>query len=343
MNPVSQPKWHVREYRPEDIEGVRGLFGKVFHHDWPVEHFLWKFKDNPAGSGIISLAEYSGQIVGQYALMPTWLRLGNEVVFGAQSVDTMTHPDYRNQGMFTVLAKACFELAAKKGVEALYGFPNANAYPGFVRRLNWDHTGDVPLLVRFLNPKFNSLFYPVRKVASLGLHLLPLGNNAPHGIDIHMAPPADDEFTSLVKDSIANTDGICRVERSAEWLKWRFSSASQRRYLWFSAYRGGDLKALAVFGVDDSAEAPLIESIGSDPAALEAAVSSATRRAKELGLPAIKAVTNDEHATRALKACGYMRRGSLPLIVRSMTSRNLDGNIHQHSSWRISSSDLDTF
>jgi hypothetical protein len=112
---VSQPKWHVREYRPEDIEGVRGLFGEVFHHDWPIEHFLWKFKDNPAGSGIIILAEYSRQIVGQYALMPTWLRLGNEVVFGAQSVDTMTHPDYRNQGMFTVLAKACFELAAKKG------------------------------------------------------------------------------------------------------------------------------------------------------------------------------------------------------------------------------------
>jgi hypothetical protein len=113
--------------------------------------------------------------------------------------------------------------------------------------------------------------------------------------------------------------------------------------MWFSAYCGADLRALAVFGVDDSGDAPLIDSIGSDYAALEAAVSSATRHAKKLGLPAIKAVTNDEHATRALKACGYMKRGSLPLIVRSMTSRNLDGNIHQHSSWLISSSDLDTF
>jgi hypothetical protein len=291
------------------------------------------------------VAEDSDKIVGQYALMPTWLRLGDEVVLGAQSLDTMTHPEYRNQGMFTVLAKACMELAATKGVDALYGFPNESSYHGFVHRLNWDHTGSIPRWTRVLNSDaLASYSSPIRQIASLRIPLLPIGNSSPRGVEIHMEPPTEDELVSLASSiSPDNEKGICRIERSKEWIKWRFDSASQRHYVWFSAYRGGKVKACAVFGTNDWGDLPLIDISGSDAEALEAVVSRATRRAKELGLPRLGAVTNYRNAERALKSCGYFRRGSLPLIVRSLTSRNLDGNIHLHSSWRIASADLDTF
>ena len=91
---------------------IRELFTAVFHSTRPKEHFTWKFHDNPAGQSIIVVAECSGQIVGQYALMPTQLRLGADNVYSAQAFDAMTHPDYRNQGMFTALAKTCIEMAA---------------------------------------------------------------------------------------------------------------------------------------------------------------------------------------------------------------------------------------
>lgn len=339
------PKWSIREYKPEDVEGVRGLFAEVFHSTRPLEHFIWKFHRNPAGQGIIMVAEDSDKIVGQLALMPTWLRLGDEVELGAQAFDGMTHPEYRNQGMFTVLAKACMELAATKAVDALYGFPNEGSYHVLVHRLNWDHICNIPKWIRVLNSDaLASYSSPIRQIASLGIPLLPIGNSAPHGVEIRMEAPTEDEVASLASSMYPNNEkGICRIERSKDWIKWRFDSASQRHYVWFSAYRGGKVQACAVFGTNDWGETTLVDALGSDIQALEAVVSKATRQARELGLPSVAAVTNYGNTERALKSCGYFRRGSLPLIVRSLTSRNLDGNLQLHSSWRIASADLDTF
>jgi hypothetical protein len=248
--------------------------------------------------------------------------------------------------MFVTLAKACIELAAKKGVEALYGFTaKEGAYHGLVHRLNWDHTGDISRWVRVLNPSaFASHSTPIRRIAALKLALLPMGNSAPHGIEIRQGAPTEDEVVSLASMmSLGGEKGVCRIERSKEWNRWRLDSASQRHYVWFSAYEKGNAKACAVFGTNDWGETVLVDVLGSDISALEAVVSKATSHAKELGLPAVSAVTNCESAERALKSCGYARRGGLLLIVRSLASRNLGGNIHLHSSWRITSADLDTF
>jgi hypothetical protein len=106
-----------------------------------------------------------------------------------------------------------------------------------------------------------------------------------------MEAPTEDEVVSLASSmSPDNEKGICRIERSKEWIKWRFDSASQRRYVWFSAYRGGKAKACAVFGTNDWGETPLVDVLGSDIQALKAVASKATRHARELGLPWVVAV-----------------------------------------------------
>jgi GNAT superfamily N-acetyltransferase len=341
---VSGREWNVREFRDEDVDASAKLFAEVFHQNRPKEHFIWKFHDNPAGRGLIIVAEHSNQIVGQYTLIPTRLRLGNETVLGAISLDTMTHPDYRGQGMFVVLAKACMELAASKRVEVLYTNPNKDSYPWFVHRLNWDHTGDISEWVRVLNPSGLARWMsrPIRYLAPLGLPLLPIGNNVPHGIDIRPEKPTDEELVSLAElKTEGETGKTCRVQRSVDWFKWRFDSKSQRSYVWFSAYCDGKLKAWAAFGTNDWGEMPSIHMFGSDQHALEAVVSSATRRAKQSRVPALVTFTNDKNISHVLKSCGYFRHGSLPLVVRSLTSRTLDGNIHLHSSWRIASEDID--
>jgi GNAT superfamily N-acetyltransferase len=338
---VNERKWNVREYRLDDVDALRDLFAAVFHQVRPREHFVWKYHDNPVGRGIITVAEVAGRTVGVYALMPTRLRLGNEVVLGAQAVDAMTHPDFRNQGMFIVLVKACMVLAAAKGVEVLYGFPNANAF-GPVHRLGWVHADDIPKWVRLLNPSsVASIPRPVRHLASIGLHLLRTGQNAPKGVDVRMERPTEEEWMSVANSG--RTDSTCRIERYIDWFKWRFDPASQRRYVWFSAYREGRLKAWAVFGVNEWGQAPLLDMSGTDLKALEAVVSEATHHAKELGLGMLLGFTTEENAARALRSCGYLQHGSLPLIVRSLTSRNLDGKICHHGSWQISSEDADIF
>jgi predicted N-acetyltransferase YhbS len=166
--------WIVREAVPEDDPQIADLFDGVFGFRPSASHIDWKFRQNPDAIPLTVVAECENTIVGQYALWSTRLRLGREVVIGAQSLDTMTHPDFRGQGMFVALATECMELAFQRGVEALYGFPNDNSYPGFVRRLDWDHTGDVAGWVRPLVPSRH------KRVPKMAEALRPLSHGLQH-------------------------------------------------------------------------------------------------------------------------------------------------------------------
>lgn len=95
------------------------------------------YKDNPAGTGKIWLAEHDGRIVGQYAIVPVRVKIGSKTILASQSLDTMTHPDYRRQGMFETLAKKVYDEARNEGIYLVYGFPNEFSYPGFIKKLNW--------------------------------------------------------------------------------------------------------------------------------------------------------------------------------------------------------------
>jgi len=171
-----QRAWLVRQATQADDAQLQDLYCSVSGRDRDLAQFKWQYRDNPDGEAIMAVADVAGRIVGQYALGPTMLRLGPELVLGAQSFDTMTHPDYRGQGMFVALAQSAMRHAAERGVQALYGFPNSNSYHGFVRRLDWDCTGTMPVWFRPLaiakHPGVPGWAGPF---ASVGSRVLPKG------------------------------------------------------------------------------------------------------------------------------------------------------------------------
>ncbi len=59
------------------------------------------------------------------------------VVNVAQSGDTMTHKNHGGKGLFTKLASLTYELCKTYNIAFVFGFPNYNSYPGFVKKLNW--------------------------------------------------------------------------------------------------------------------------------------------------------------------------------------------------------------
>jgi len=343
---MMERKWTVRPYQPEDVDSLQELYTLVFREPRPAQHLVWKYSRNPAGSGLSMVAELSGQMVGHYGMMPTWLRIGKQVVLGVQACEAMTHPDFRNQGISIALARAGMDAAIAKGVEAGYGLaPLDKSYHGLVARLNWDHVTDIPCWARVLNANvLKGRFRRIRHLVSLGLNFLPSGNRTPGGVEIRDEKPSDEEMVSLAElTSSREKLPACSVQRSVDWFKWRFDSESKRSYVWSSAYRDGKLEAWAAFGINEWGEMPLIDMNGSDPKSLEAVVSAATRQARKLGVSALFAYTSDQNMVRALKSCGYLRHGSIPLVVRQFTLRTLDANIHVDSSWHITSQDFDTF
>src|SRR5208337_3699193 len=92
------------------------------------------------------------------------------------------------------------------------------------------------------------------------------------------------------------SDGTCKVERSKDWIKWRFDPSSQNAYEWATAYRNGNAEAWAVRSTCDWEGASLVDLLGSDSVALEAVTSAVLRQAKQKGVASLRVVTNEPHA-----------------------------------------------
>lgn len=345
---MSERLWSMRPMTAEDFPLVRELYQAVRSTNRPEAYDRWRLVDNPVAFPPAVLAIHEGKCVGLYLLWPTRLQLGSEVVLGAQSVDTMTHPDYRNQGMFTALAEQCFQLAENCDFEVLYGFPNPLSYPGFIRRLNWDHSGDVRHWVRVIRPShFQRIPSLLRPAADVCAHLLPTG--IPRGIEVSTTPPSQEELDALL-DEWNSRKELCRVSRDPEWLRWRYAAASGMYYEWLTARRGGKTVACGLWGIRGpdwteqmDGRAKLVETLGSDRDGLAAIIGTAITRAHDCGAWMIETLTNLEPVSNLLIRAGFISHRRAPFIVRSLTTRILGANIHTHSAWRIVGGDVDTF
>jgi len=82
-----------------------------------------------------------GDLAAYYGAFPMRMHIQDKDYLVAQSGDTMTAPEHRKKGLFTILAKACYKLAEESGFACIFGFPNANSYPGFAKNLDWKFYG----------------------------------------------------------------------------------------------------------------------------------------------------------------------------------------------------------
>ena len=93
---------------------------------------------NPAGKAVGFVAHHEGNVAGFYGVIPEDFMVGGEQTIIYQSMDTMTHPDYQRQGLFTNLAKKTYEHLIEQDKEVfIIGFPGDTSHPGFVKKLEW--------------------------------------------------------------------------------------------------------------------------------------------------------------------------------------------------------------
>ena len=336
----------IREAGEGDLELIRDLHVAVGLDERSLSYDRWRFFSGPYGISPSVLAMDGGRAAGFYTVWPVKVRLGNETVMAAQSMDTMTHPDYRGRGVFVQLAQACYDLAASRGFEVLYGFPNQNSYPGFIRRLNWDHTGDIPHWVRPLRPSgLKAVHRAIAPFADAIAALLPRGSVG--DAEISFAKPEDTALQELL-DGWCNEKDVCRIDRAPAWLDWRYAQEAEKDYEWVCAYRRGTLVAAAIWGMQNTSwgsfadgRARIGELFGTRQQDLQAVLSVIIARAKSRSAGVVEMMCNIETSVAALKRVGFFRHRDAPFIARGLTGRTLGGNIHNHSAWRITGGDWD--
>lgn len=116
---------------------IEQLFMESFGKPLSREEWRWFYIDNPAGHPYVSLFYEGDRLLGHYAVLPTLLTFRGESFVAFRSMTTMVHPDGRGRGLFTDLANRVYAMLQADGMSMVYGFPNANSAPGFIKNLGW--------------------------------------------------------------------------------------------------------------------------------------------------------------------------------------------------------------
>ena len=211
-------------------EGYRRLFPG--EPDKAPDLLEWRFRDNPHGPAKFAAATEGGNLVGMIALVPT--RLVNAPgQHGYQAIDTAVHPSQRGKGLFVKMGK---EAHARLGGDVLWGFPNANAAPGWYGRLGWTNFGSVPLLIRPLRSgfllgrmhlRFRALDFLLVRARKMDAHVYNDGRELAHDFD---------QLWKRISSGLGPA-----VDRSGPWMQWRLfdKPGADYRCVGIKGERGG--------------------------------------------------------------------------------------------------------
>lgn len=140
----------ITRWQPGDEHSIVALFQESFGRPMSLDFWRWRFADHPAGGPLFTLAWDGDRLAASYSATHATLRVDGEVVPTVLSTTTMTHPDYRGQGLMEKLGSALYDELAAAGMGGVWGFPNANSNYIFRSRLGWSSVFDVPTLQRVL-------------------------------------------------------------------------------------------------------------------------------------------------------------------------------------------------
>ncbi len=136
----------TRLYQPGEESQILTLFRHSYGREMSEAYWNWRFRDAPAGPAVIFLTWDGDILAAHYAVTSLVLRIEGQDWLTGLSGTTMTHPDYRGQGLFPKLGRSTYAHMAKAGMGLVWGFPNVQSHRGFIRDLNWADIYEVPTL-----------------------------------------------------------------------------------------------------------------------------------------------------------------------------------------------------
>lgn len=242
---------------------------------WSVEYFRWKLGEaNPAGKGYISLAMIDDKVVGVVSLTRKRVLINGVEYAGGEVGDSYSsgairrnsrpdsissidsNPDsYINKSIFGRLASDVRSRAEADGTTIIYGTPNKNAYPGWIKRLNYfdltaydngSFSRPTTKLLTQIYPALNPLA-PVLRAVDFFLqsaYRTLFGNNAGKGLEIDANFPASAEIEALW-NRVKPTHGFSLVRDSAYW-RHRYLDHPFAQYSFFSIRQRGKLAGIVV-------------------------------------------------------------------------------------------------
>lgn len=230
----------IRPYKPGDEIAINEMFNEVFHQNRSLEHWYWKYRDNPYGSYKIALAfAPDGTLAAHYGGYPVKLLFCSDKrkqeFMAYQLGDKMTRRAFRSVGFGkNSLLALTFREFQRNFKDALfgYGFGTHHSLRFGLLILDYVDVGPVP----FRKVSVNRLW---QKVELSALRRL-LSMRKVREVDA-LDKEWDDFFEKVAPSYRFLT------KRDSEYLKWRYIDRPDRPYLILSVIKGSRLSGWSVF------------------------------------------------------------------------------------------------
>jgi hypothetical protein len=312
--------------------------------------FQWLYLNGVHGTPQAWLAvDANGDnICGAAAAFPRRFQMGNEEVLGWVLGDFCLDPQYRSLGPALQLQRACLGVLEQNPAAFCYDFPSASMAAVY-KRLGFSVTRKmlrlaIPLRVDrkvkgiITNPAAQ------RVVRSIGNAFLKMGlpeRTMDETLQMSIQNgPCGEEFTSLMREQRGKYE-IC-LQRSAQYLTWRYVNNPLTSYEIITARRHGKLKGYAVWTQAEE-DAMVVDLFGeNNPAIVKALLTEVVARLTSCGVMTVSLWLNESHPWLSwCSEMGFRTRDSVPIIC--IPGAVLDDSVDVRSAkWFLMQGDRDS-
>jgi len=223
---LSPSEFEIRPYKSNDENIILETFNHVFKTQRTMEHWKWKYLNNPNGQTWISVVWHQDKVVAQYAGYPVYLYVQGKKQLSCQAADAFTVSNYRKVGHgSTSLMSRAFHHYEQMFCETQtvfgYGF-NVNK----IQRLGkmfWQHTVPAQVYQRTLD-EFQVSQY--RKIRTWFSRL--------KGYKVEKTTQAG-EWANDLFEKVKDDYGWLLI-REQKYLKWRYEQHPDFKHKFFVIY-----------------------------------------------------------------------------------------------------------
>jgi len=320
--------------------------------DASADRFDWLYCRNPGGIAKVWVAAESGceEPVGVAAAFPRPMVQGK----GTKSYvlgDFCMRPDHRSLGPALALQNACIQGLSSEHADFAFDFPS-HSMTAIYHRLQI-----VPCsrMVRWAKPLRADREIGKRlKSSALARVFAPPVNALLAWKDAVSSKPkgecqisefqgrCDEEFTALGRKLLAR--GASCLERSADYLNWRYLQHPIRQYRMLTARSGGELQGYLVFFSKGTGEdASIVDWCATDNSlVLTSLLQHAVALLREQRVMTISIALQDNHPQCPLLAeAGFRPRESQPIIVLDLKQGSA-GPLNRNYPWNFMDGDRES-
>lgn len=231
----------IRIYEDGDEADIALLLEKVFQ-GWPgfdidcnsIDHWRWKYIDNPSGNNLVVVVEDGEYLVGAMHSIENRIKIGDNIRRCHYVGDTVVHPEYRSRGIAGEMIRFCIKWRRENNIDFSYFVtrhphlisynlrsPSADTFPHKLANLVWVEDVDLQLSKMPMQRSWlmkTGLYGSrmINRVKSLFRHR----RRVVEDLDIIDLDILDDRLDALWSDVAENHRYILVKDRA--YLNWRY-------------------------------------------------------------------------------------------------------------------------